>query len=68
MDNEPELTEVQKAELLIQGIEAAGLDFDEECDRIRALPTAFERFMAISEHQLAAMSARMDKLPGSHDA
>ncbi len=62
-----DLSDEQKAELLIQGIEAAGFDFDEECERIRALPTAFERFMAISEHQMAAISARASKLPGSHD-
>lgn len=57
------LTDEEKARLLIQGVEARGLDFDEECARIEALPTAFERFMAITELQAAGVAARTAKLP-----
>ena len=61
------LTDEEKAGLLIAGIEARGLDFDEECARIEALPTAFARFMAITGLQAAGLAARTAKLPAAGD-
>jgi Domain of unknown function (DUF397) len=66
MSNEPDLTAQQKAELLIQGIEALGLDVDEEFDRLGSL-TPVECAFAVQEYQLAAIAGRMEKLPGGQD-
>jgi hypothetical protein len=59
------LTDRQKAELLIRGIEVTGLDVDQELERIGAMPGGFDREMTIAEYQMAALSARMDELPGA---
>jgi hypothetical protein len=55
MSTEPELTDEQKAELLVAGIEAMGLDVDKELGRIHAMPPGYGRASAIQEYQLAAI-------------
>ena len=37
------MTDEESAGMLIQGIEALGLDVDDDLDRIDAIPSAFER-------------------------
>lgn len=61
--SEPELTSLQKAGLLVVGIESAGLDADAELDRIAVLPPG-EYVAAMDDWILAGISARSDKLPG----
>jgi hypothetical protein len=60
-DDAPELTREQKAELLLAGIRAAGLDVDAELDRLGTLP-AGESIRAMDDYQLLGLSARLDKL------
>ena len=68
MTGVPELTRKQKAELLIQGIEALGLDVDAELERIGGMAPGYERASLIQDYHLAALSARAGKLPADGGA
>jgi len=63
MTGGPELTSQQKAELLMAGIEAAGLDVESELDRISHLPPG-EYVAALDEYMLAGLAVRIGNLPG----
>lgn len=63
MNDTPDLTRAAAAALLVQGIEASGLDVDAELDRIGTLPAVDQAF-TVQEYQLAALAARAEKLPG----
>jgi hypothetical protein len=51
------------AEQLIQGIEVHGLDVDAELDRLDGLPSS-ARASTITEYQLAALAARIERTWG----
>jgi hypothetical protein len=61
-----ELTNRELAGLLIEGIEACGLDGAAELNRIDNLSPA-EGVTVIDDDQLAAVAVRMDRLSGGDD-
>jgi len=64
---DPEFTRQQQAELLVQGIEASGLNVDAELAKLEAMTPA-AKALAVQEFQLAALAAGLDKLPGNEGA